>query len=208
MRWLVPILIAAVAALTANALGQPQAPPLFAAFQAFCVDTGAKPDAVEVAVEVAGGIRHTGPSYTASPSPMTETSWKLNMSGHDMIVSTGTMHPPARPGRLSYTTSCIIDSFANEDASVAAIGAWAGVPASNDSLSSGPAIYKYDFLEQDSRRSELPTDKTAYNTALAKGRVWSLVVIRSGNGASVQLTHYVATAPGYPSPARGGNSDG
>jgi hypothetical protein len=63
MHRLGPILIAIVTILTGGADTQVHDPPLFAA--AFCVDTGARPDAVKSAVEATGGKQRVPPSATA-----------------------------------------------------------------------------------------------------------------------------------------------
>src|SRR5215471_9999910 len=98
MRRLGPILIATVAILTAGADAQVHDPPLFAAFKAFCVDTGASPDAVKSAVEAAGGKQRVPRSATASPWPKTVTIWDTTTGGHSMYVSTGTQRVPPMGG--------------------------------------------------------------------------------------------------------------
>jgi len=124
-----PMLIATLAILAAGADAQVHDPPLFAAFKAFCVDTGARPDAVKSAVEAAGGKQHAPPGATAWPFPMTVTSWDITTGGHSLSVSAGTQQAPPvqnRPGENS--NQCIMRSFVNEDASIEAIRSWVGVP--------------------------------------------------------------------------------
>jgi hypothetical protein len=91
-------LIATVAILTAGADAQVHDPPLFAAFKAFCIDTGASPEAVKSAVEAAGGKQHLPPSATASPWPMTVTIWDITTGGHSMYVYAGTQQVPPMGG--------------------------------------------------------------------------------------------------------------
>src|SRR5215472_6956392 len=122
MRRLEPILIATIAFLTAGADAQVHDPPLFAAFKAFCVDTGASPNAVKSAVEAAGGEQRVPPSATAWPFPMTVTIWDVPTAGHRMYVSTGSQRVPPMGGRPEANSNhCIVSSFVNEDASVEAI---------------------------------------------------------------------------------------
>ena len=205
MRRLGPVLlIATVAILTAGADAQVHDPPLFAAFKAFCVDTGASPDAVKSAVEAAGGKQHVPPSATASPWPMTVASWDITRGGHSMWVYSGTQQVPPMGGRPEANSNhCTVRSFVNEDASVEAIRNWVGVPP--DHISQGnPVLYSFNYQELGSPivgivaphyravRSMLPADKATYDRAKAEGRIWSLVVLQSQDGASVQLVHDLA----------------
>ena len=204
MRRFGSILIATAAILTAEADAQVHDAPLFAAFKAFCVDTGASPDAVKSAVEAAGGKQRVPPSATASPWPQTVTVWDITTGGHSMYVSTGTQQVPPMGGRPEANSNhCIVSSFVNEDASVEAIRNWVGVPP--DHISQGnPVLYSFNYQELGSPivgmvaphyravRSTLPADKTAYDRAKAEGRIWSLGVLQSQDGASVQLMHDLA----------------
>jgi len=204
MRGLGPILIATVAIPTAGADAQVHDLPPFAAFKTFCIDTGTSPDAVKSAVEAAGGKQRVPPSATASPWPMTVTIWDITTGGHSMHVSTGTQRVPPMGGRPEANSNhCIVSSFVNEDASVEAIRNWVGVPP--DHISQGnPVLYSFNYQELGSPivgmvaphyravRSTLPADKTAYDRAKAEGRIWSLGVLQSQDGASVQLMHDLA----------------
>jgi hypothetical protein len=84
-----------------------------------------------------------------------------------------------------------VSSFVNDDASVEAIRNWVGVPPANV-LRGNPTIYFFNYQEQGSARSTLPTAQTAYDMAKLEGRIWSLVVLQSQDGASVQLVHHLA----------------
>src|SRR5262249_23629905 len=122
MRSFGPILIATVAILTVGTDAQLPDPPLFAAFKAFCVDTGASADSVKWAAAAAGGKQHGPSGATAWPFPMTVTTWDVSMGGHSMYVSTGTQLVPPMGGRPEANSNhCIVSSFVNEDASVEAI---------------------------------------------------------------------------------------
>lgn len=192
MRRVGPILIATVAILTAGADAQVHDPPLFAVFKAFCVDTGASPDAVKSAVEAAGGRQHGPSGATASPFPMTVTTWDITAGGHSLNVSAGTQQvAPVQNRPEANSNSCIVNSFVNHDASIEAIRNWVGVPPANISRAN-PTIYYYNYQQLGSVPSTLPTDKAAYHVAEIEGRVWSLVVLQSQDGASVQLVHQLA----------------
>src|SRR5215468_1670386 len=193
MHRLGPILIATIAILTAGADAQVHDPPLFAAFKAFCVDTGASPEAVKSAVEAAGGKQHALPGATAWPFPMTVTSWDITTGGHSMHVSAGTQQvPPVQNRPEENSNQCIVRSFVNEDASIEAIRNWVGVPPGYISQGN-PISYFFDYQESGFVRSTLPAAKIAYDMAKAEGRTWSLVVLQSQDGASVQLVHRLAS---------------
>jgi hypothetical protein len=187
-----PILTATAAMLTAGADAQVHDPPLFAAFKVFCADTDASPDAVKSAVEVAGGKQHAPPSATEWPFPMTVTIWDITAGGHSMSVSAGTQQvSPIQNRPEENSNSCTVRSFVNEDASIEAIRNWVGVPPTYVSPDN-PIIYYFDYQQLGPGRSALPADKIAYGTAKVEGRTWSLVVLQSQDGASVQLVHALA----------------
>jgi hypothetical protein len=189
-----PILIATVAILTAGADAQVHDPPLFAAFKAFCVDTGARPGAVKSAVEATGGKQLAPPGATGLPFPMTVTGWDITTGGHSMNVSAGTQQiPPVQNRPEENSNQCIVRSFVNEDASIEAIRNWVGIPPAH--VSQGNLIsYFFNYQESGAVRSALPAAKTAHDMAKAEGRTWSLVVLQSQDGASVQLVHHLASS--------------
>jgi hypothetical protein len=146
MRRLGPILIASVAILTAGVEAQAHDPPLFAAFKAFCIDTGASPDAVKSAVEEAGGKQRVPPSaMEESLWPMTMTIWDITTRGHSVFVSAGTLQVPPMGGRPEENSDhCAVSSFVNEDASIEAIRNWVAVPP--DHISHGNHTFLYQEL--------------------------------------------------------------
>ena len=147
MRRLGPILIATVAILTAEADAQVHDPPLFAVFKAFCVDTGASPDAVKSAVEAAGGKQHAPPGATAWPVPMTVTTWDITTGSHSLNVSAGTQQvAPVQTRPEENSNQCIVNSFVNDDESIEAIRNWVDVPPANISRGN-PIIYFFDYQE-------------------------------------------------------------
>jgi hypothetical protein len=70
---------------------------------------------------------------------------------------------------------------------------WVGIPPGHV-LRGNPTISFFDYQEQGSVRSTLPTSKSAYDMAKVEGLLWSLVVLQSQDGASVQLVHHLASA--------------
>src|SRR5262245_35583080 len=127
MRKLGSILIAA-AILTAGADAQTPDPPLFAVFKAFCIETGANPDAVKSAVEAAGGKQHGPAGATAQPFPMTVTTWDITAGGASLNVSAGTQQVAPVQNRAGENfNQCVVTSFVNHDASTEAIRKWVGV---------------------------------------------------------------------------------
>jgi hypothetical protein len=201
MRRFGPTLIATVAILTARADAQVHDPPLFAAFKAFCVDTGASPDVVKSAVEAAGGKQLSPPGATGKPFPMTVTAWDITIGGHSMHVSAGTQQiHPAQNRPEENSNHCIVSSFVNEDAGIEAIRNWVGVAPTI--FGNNPISYIFDYQEWGSARSTLPADKIAYDKARVEERIWSLAVNRWQDGVFVQLVHYLAPPPPAPQERR------
>lgn len=164
---------------------------LFSAFQSFCVNTGGGADAVKPAVEMAGGKLLKPPTSSGSPYPQTVMSWSI--ADHKMIVSAGTSHQPYGPDRVSDSNHCTVDSFADEDGSIAKIQEWIGLPASP--YSTPDQIY-YDYQEQGGVRRPLPEDKSATAAIMAAGQSWTLTMRRpTGGPTSVQLMHLLAVKP-------------
>src|SRR5476649_1842329 len=132
-RYLGFILIATLNSLAADAQAQTVQPPLFATFKSFCVNTGAGPDAVKPAVEMAGG-KPFKEGATSTPYPMTTASWLITIDGHKMTVAAVSSRAPYGPGKTAGTNQCNINSDANEDSSIAAIQQWVGVPPYRSSI--------------------------------------------------------------------------
>jgi len=184
-------ILIATAFFAAGAGAHAQDPPLFAAFKAFCIDTGAKPDAVKSAIEAAGGKQHAA-AATARPFAMTVTSWDITAGGASLNVSAGTGKAPPIQNRAGENSNeCVVTSFVKDDASIEALRNWVGIPPGHVSPGN-PTISFFDYQEQGSVRSALPTAKSAYDLAKVEGRLWSLVVLQAQDGASVQLVHHLA----------------
>jgi hypothetical protein len=165
-------------------------PPLFTAFKQFCADTHTVPDAVEEAVEAAGGTVHASGSMT-EPYPMEVTSWKVVVQGRDMIVSTGTARTPKKLGKVQDTADCTVVSLNWENSSVAALDAWAGVPAFTIPGTSQTVSYYY---YRDEGGNRVPIDAKD-----ADGTVhWMMTVRRTGESGSVQLTRFSASVAAQP----------
>jgi hypothetical protein len=169
-------MLIATAFLTIGAEAWAHDPPLFAAFKAFCIDTGANPDAMKSAVEAAGGKQH-GAGATEHPFKMTAGTQQAS---------------PVQNRAEENSNQCVVTSFVNDDASIEALHNWVGIPPGHV-LRGNPTISFFDYQEQGSVRSTLPTSKSAYDMAKVEGRLWSLVVLQSPDGASVQLVHHLAS---------------
>jgi len=180
--------------LAADSHAQAVQPPLFAAFKSFCVNTGAGPDAVKPAVEMAGG-KPFKEGATSIPYPMTTASWLITIDGHKMTVAAVSSRAPYGPGKTAGTAQCDITSDANEDSSIAAIQNWVGVSPYRSSIDGPNALTFYDYQEQGSVRLPLPTDKATVKSIIEAGHSWNLVVIKSQGMASISLTHMLAVTP-------------
>src|SRR5215472_7393710 len=169
MRRLGPILIATVAILTAGADAQVHDPPLFAAFKAFCIDTGASPDAVKSAVEAAGGQQappiHNRPEENSNHCTVNSF---VNEDASIEAIRNWVGVPPAYISR----GNPILYIFHYQEL--------------------GSPIVGIVTPHYRAVRSTLPADKIAYDKAKAEGRTWALDVLQAQDGASVQLVHYLA----------------
>jgi hypothetical protein len=148
-------------------------PRLFAAFKAFCIDTGANPDA-KSAVEAAGGKQH-GAGATVHSFTMTVTTWDATAGGASLNVSAGTQQAsPVQNRAEENSNQCVVTSFVNDDASIEALRNWVGIPPGHV-LRGNPTISFFDYQEQGSVRSTLPTSKSAYEWQRSKdffGHLW------------------------------------
>jgi hypothetical protein len=167
--------------------------PMFAAFLKFCVATGAKPDAMKTAVEMAGGVARNPPGATDWPFRVTTQSWDYTTLGHELTVSAGTANPPAhgnRPGVASI--NCIINSTAPDDASLEALRRWAGVPVSDKNA--GGLTYYYFRDRKDTHVPIVARNAADWQAIEAEG-YWTLVLIHIGGSAALQLVFSQATSP-------------
>ena|SRR5690242_461373 len=186
-------ILIATALLTPGAVAQAHDQPLFAAFKEFCINTGAQAAAVKSAVEAAGGKQHAA-GATAQPFPMAVTTWDITVGGASLNISAGIQQVPAVQSRAEANSSqCGVTIFVNDDASIEALGNWVGVPPGHV-LRGNPTMYFFDYQEQGSVRSATPLAGSDYDIAMADGRLWSLVVLQSQDGASVQLVHHLASS--------------
>jgi hypothetical protein len=180
----------------------PQDPPLFAAFKAFCVDTVAKPSAVEAAVLAAGGVpgNHGSTDY---PMPMSTSGWGISLRGHRMSVNASSAYPSRKHKGFFDFDSCSIHSFADDDLGVKAIQDWVGVPpyqvSSPDKNSPTPdlKIFYYSYQAVGPAHKAL-VSKADRLSGQIQGQAWSLVLMKEPRGASIQLSHDLP--PANPSP--------
>ena len=186
-------MLAAVVILTAGEVDDTDATPLFKAFKAFCANTDVNLRAVKAAVEAAGGKQYHAPASTNWPWPMTVASWDIGSGGARLLVSSGTLHAPQiRTQSQLDGNSCIVTGFVADDAGAKAIRKWVGVTPTRTSPGSLSIRY-YGFQEMGGQRYPLPNDRAARRNVENEGRVWSLVLLQSSDGVSVQLSHHLPT---------------
>jgi hypothetical protein len=190
-----------------NALGSD--PPLFAAFKKFCVETGTRPDAVKKAVEAAGGHLFKGPvSSDGWPFVKGLMTWDVTVDGHAFRISSDSQEIPAHFGNNPAWNSenCDLHEFDADDASVAAIGNWAGVPPDPDSstgtsrLPDGrrmPGFLLQNYSYTIAGTSHAPVkDQASLREAEREGRYWMLVVTSDNQYVSVQFSHELGAGAG------------
>ena len=184
MRSLIVTMVLAVA-LAGDAYAETAAPPFFAAFERFCVETNSAPKAVQAAVLAAGGRQFRPWARTAS--------WTIVISGREFRISSGVLQAPDPAGPDTLSVSCDVESFQNEDPGLAAARAWVGVPkqdASNDT-----SFESYAFQQWNGDRAPAPTDKAGYSAASDRGLIWQLTLTRAADVAGAQLLHILGPAP-------------
>src|SRR6185437_6726060 len=190
MRWVAVVLTSGSLAILPH-FAKAADPPLLAAFKQFCVDTKADRVAVEAAAIGAGGKPQS--SENQVPGIAASASWEVALQGHTYKVSTGTQSPEAN--RDVQTVYCGVESPVDEDdASISAIRAWAGVPASH-SFSDVMLIEIYDFQDNGQQHSALPSNDAAFHELEIAGKVWALGLMRSPTSTNVDLLHTVRARP-------------
>jgi hypothetical protein len=194
--------------VSTGAAAQAADPPLFAAFKAFCVATGARPDAIKQAVEAAGGTLFRPTNTVKDPPPesseTTATVWSWAVGSYAMKISAVSLRrAPADAGDFAH--DCMVRGEAKDDASVEAIRKWVGV-APDPNKAADPAMSIFNFEERAGVRSSWPDSDAEMAAARTEGRVWRLNLYGSDRLAGVRLTHLLAApgpnGPNRPQPAR------
>jgi hypothetical protein len=188
MRRLAAIAVLAAAASAAHA--QDADSPLFADFKAFCVATGANPNAIKTAAEAAG-LKPHDPSggSTTWPFPMTVTMWEHETPGATITLSTGSTRVPPRTGQPSNDfDDCTLNIHPADVAGASEIQHWIGVPPERvEPSQSSLTLSFFDFQDDGGRHAPLPPDREDSKAAEASGYAWHVVLIQSMDGSSVQL---------------------
>jgi len=190
LRSFVACLASALLGPVSTLHAQDQSAPLFAAFRTYCLEAGADPDQVRMAVEVAGGKAHVQGASTSTPWPMTMQSWDFIAQGHRMILTIGTAQQPDGHGMVAKTTNCTIYSYGgDESASMEALRKWAGVPRDPG----GSFTEFYNFRKKGA--AHIPIANQAEHATEDAGDRWQLALIGKN---SFQLTRTMAP-PSKPS---------
>ena len=179
------LLFAALIALPAQA--QTSDSPFYTAFRKYCADTGADPDRVKAAVEAAPLSQGGNTASPASiPLKISANLWSVTVDGHAFTIQSTQGHIPLGPPQGQNIIICAVSSSADEDAGIAAIRDWAGIPPEAPS-SSGRA--RYNFRQDGPARTRMEGN-AALMAALAEGNYWSLTLDQNPGFAMVQLLHY------------------
>ncbi|HEX4303208.1 MAG TPA: hypothetical protein VHZ78_10470 [Rhizomicrobium sp.] len=165
-------------ALLGAAPAQAAQTPLFAAFERFCIDTGAKTEAVAAAVAAAGG-KQGPPSFLYPPGAY----WQIRLQGEDLTISSETYPPDTRYGPDHQT--CLIESERDDAAGVAAIMQWAGFGPSYKAHGAQP----YRFVVHGGRRLPVTGGTDPSPADLKDGRVWAVKMEHGRQGTKALLIH-------------------
>jgi hypothetical protein len=158
---------------------------LFDMFKTICIDTGADPGLVEKAA-LAMGAKVGRSFHTDDPFPMAEQFWTI---GKNIEIIAGTASVPAiRTAPEESSTHCAVTTYHLPDkASIVRLHRWAGIPSGgNESLG------LYSFQDRGGKHVAMPKDRAAFHKAQASGHSWMLSVFDAGDGARVDLTHYLS----------------
>jgi hypothetical protein len=169
---------------SAAADGVPASSAFFTAFKTFCIDTGAKPEAVESAVLAAGGKR-AALQYDIVPAiNMPVKPWDVSLGGEHFVVYAGRNGEAGSKDSPATTEGCGVRSAANEDAGIAAIRQWGGNLVADGRFAS----LLFGFADMDSvRKPAADLDPVSWKAAQAGGRGRMLATRHLPNGADAEL---------------------
>ncbi len=184
-RRLAALALSAGLMLGATQTARADDPPLFAAFLKFCVASGAVPETVKTALDQAGAAPIARAAGDPPPGPRDTGMRRIgpdlkSWAGADVMAMGGT---------AKYNTEfCAVASDRNDDASVAAMRAWAAIQP-NVSGDTRLTTFFYVYSETNGVRTSLLGDDAGEARAAAQGTLWELVVDRGSAGAIVFLNH-------------------
>jgi hypothetical protein len=164
----------------------PQDPPLFAAFKTFCVDTGTKVSEVGAAVLAAGGTFRN----RRSTDNMSITVWSLNFRRGRMSVEATGIYPSRLKNGDSDMEACTIFYTGDDDASVAALQKWVGVPRQYCVLQS-PCYYEYQV--HDSAHEPIMSNAEQLSARM-RGQDWTLMLDVEPGHIQAGLQHWLPPA--------------
>jgi hypothetical protein len=153
--------------------------PFFESFKTICVDTEGQRDAVEKAIEHAGGRLRQN---KVDGIYITFRSWDVTVAGHPMSVDYMMM----RKGDPR-DVICSLASEHNEDDSISAIIKWVGVAPDTVNSASHHTARKFRYQQQGDSRLPWPTDKAVFGQMLRNGQLHTLRVSQYSTSASVSI---------------------
>jgi hypothetical protein len=175
--------------LVAGPAGAEPQQNMFAAFDKYCIQTRAVPEAVKAAVEADGGVAHALPDYEG----VSTTLWLLPGEGSDGHRPFGVAGGHA--GAPHALTVCQIDSDYDMIESLDAFTTWVAVSVrpSRDAPSPGETSQQYVFAWNGDQRTPIAEEQ-----ADRQGDYWVLTInMQQGHGSYTQLMHIlpVTTPP-------------
>jgi hypothetical protein len=146
---------------------------LFGSLKTFCFDTGARRDAIQVAITSAGGSVDSDTSlgiiWRYDPSP-----------GQQFLI--GSMDLPGEHGPRN---NCLVELWGHDDASMNAIRKWIGVPAvKNDEDADKSEVYFFQIVGS---AHMAIVGAAAAEAAIAERRCWSVSLERDSTSDKVYL---------------------
>jgi hypothetical protein len=187
--WLIAAADAAQAA-PAEGLVPLAGTPLLVAFQKFCVDTRADPQAVAAAA-LAAGIEKVEPGAEAAEA-MGIHVWRIPVGDRELDLSSVSLDgsKPQSVVPAVRSISCTVVDHEDDGPSLEAARKQIAMAPS----SSTADFSQYTFRWEGERQIPI-TDGLDFNAAFRAGRLWSLDVGRSNGATSLGLTLTGAVSP-------------
>jgi hypothetical protein len=175
---------------TGNSPLSSEALPLFTSFKTLCIDTDAKPDAVEAAVVAKGGRPSPAELTIMMPGGYAQKfrSWTLVVNRRELKVFSHGDYVPEHRGRPAYETDdCSVQASHNDGPSVAATRAWVGVPPFHETDS--VTAYFYDQFGSRRVPARHP-DLATYMKAITAGNTYMLNITQHDGLTTLSISRF------------------
>jgi hypothetical protein len=173
--------------------------PFYDVFKKFCGDPKADPDLVRA--QLSGAPEAKLLPTIKLPGSLSVDIWAVNWESHKYTIESEKLS--ANPGDNPLMIACAVrNSSATEDASVAALEKWVGIPSDKSNLALDEKLDRtnYFYHEEGSTRTAIEDGPGSSNPGLsALPNIWSFRI--QDHNTHVQLLHFTGKSPS-PAPAK------